>query len=376
MAIMYESVDQAVAMVGKLFKDFEAAQSDDEDRFVTVLISNPGVGKSAAVDKMCRRMGYNIIQLNLACIEPSDIIGLGAREKMPDGSWQTVPAPPKWADKAMAGHCVIFVDEFNNTTPDVLAGFQKMFSDFVIDDRKLPRTTHIIGACNPPGEATQFAQRQLPGAFRRRLCMIPIKDDYKYVMKKHHFTMPAGYMETDNKDLEKYIAYTNMSSAIADNVYNISKYPNMTQKDKAVLISGFGSGAVQFAKDQNLISDKASLSSANPVGDDDYHDWQREWKKNPIDNVSPFQQVDWGTRKINGSTSYARSKNFLNKVENNHVYKILYGRLREHFPADYAIDESKLPESKDVNELDDNGHLIVKSVGDDDTKSEDNQEEE
>jgi len=205
--------------------------------------------------------------------------------------------------------------------------------------------------------------------------MIPIKDDYQYVMKKHHFTIPAGYLNTDNKDLEKYISYTNMSSAIADNVYNISKYPNMTQKEKAVLISGFGSGAVQFARDQDLISDKVSLGSAI-IDNDDSRDRQREWKKNPTDSVSPFQQVDWGTRKINGSTSYSRSKNFLNKVENNHVYKILYGRLREHFPAEYSIDENKLPESKDVNELDDNGHLIVKSVGDDDTEPEDNQEEE
>ena len=168
-----KNIDKSVETLEKLFKNFEAAESADQDRFVTILISRPGLGKSATISKMCRRLGYELIDLNLACIEPTDIIGLGAREKI-DGKWQTMPALPQWAEKALAGNCIIFVDEFNNTTQDVLSGFQKMFSDFVIDGRQLPRTTHIVGACNPPGRDAIYAAKKLSGAFRRRLCMVPV----------------------------------------------------------------------------------------------------------------------------------------------------------------------------------------------------------
>ena len=171
------NIDQAVEMLEKVFRNFENADSGDQDRFVPILISLPGVGKSSTIAKMAKRMGYNLIDISLSSIEPTDIIGLGAREKI-DGRWMTMPALPKWVQTALDGNCIIFVDEFNNTTQDVLSGFQKMFSDFVVDGIELPRTTHIIGACNPPGDDALYAAKRLSGAFRRRLCMIPVIDDF------------------------------------------------------------------------------------------------------------------------------------------------------------------------------------------------------
>lgn len=129
------TITEAIEILQKSFKNFEQADNSDENRFVSILISRPGVGKSATIAKMAEDMGYSLIDLNLACIEPTDIIGLGAREKI-EGVWTTMSALPQWAETALAGKCIIFVDEFNNTTQDVLAGFQKMFSDFVIDGKK------------------------------------------------------------------------------------------------------------------------------------------------------------------------------------------------------------------------------------------------
>lgn len=347
----YQDVDEAVDMLGRLFKDFENADSVDEDRFVTVLISKPGVGKSASLDKMCKRMGYTLIDLNLACIEPTDIIGLGAREKTEDG-WRTMPAPPEWAATALNGKCIIFVDEFNNTTQDVLAGFQKMFSDFVIDGHELPRTTHIVGACNPPGDDALFAQKRLSGAFRRRLCMIPIKDDFKYVMKKHDFTIPHGYMIADNDDLEKYIEYDDLSSAIVDNVYNIVGYDNLSGMEKVALIGGFGNKALRFAREMDLIDDETINIVSSMAPDSVYEDIdERQWRKNPVDKIEPFQQILWGGNKIRSSSSYARSKRFLSKVENVDVYSALYDILKQKFEIDYKLDENKLPDTRDVHKI-------------------------
>lgn len=336
------SIDSSISVLEELFKNFERAESGDEDRFVSILVSKPGLGKSATISKMCKRMGYTLIDLNLACIEPTDIIGLGAREKK-NGVWQTLPALPAWAETALAGNCVIFVDEFNNTTQDVLSGFQKMFSDFVIDGKKLPRTTHIVGACNPPGSDALYAARKLSGAFRRRLCMIPVVDDYSYVMGKHNFEMPRSYLNQDYGDIADYCHYDGMSSAVVDNVFNILKYTGLSDFEKVALVSGFGSGAFNFARELGLFPDSV-MASGKVSGNSDCT--YSEWKKNPGDQVGEYQQILWGNESITKSVSYSRSKKFLSRVTNENVYVALYGTLKERFEVEYELDEAKLPESR------------------------------
>lgn len=287
-------------------------------------------------------MGYTLVDLNLACIEPTDIIGLGAREKV-GGQWQTLPALPSWTEIAFEGRCILFVDEFNNTTQDVLSGFQKMFSDFVIDGRKLPRTTHIVGACNPPGKDALYAAKKLSGAFRRRLCMIPTVDDYSYVMKKHGFVMPRQYSQDDCEDLVNYCSYEGVSSAVIDNIFNIVNYKGLTSYEKFCLVSGFGDGAVLFSRDMNLFPPEFMASGTFIETSNCTF---AEWKRSPGNQVSEYQQILWGQEKLGKSVSYSRSKNFLSKVKNESVYVALYEVLRQRFEVEYELDDMKLPSSR------------------------------
>lgn len=333
------SIDDAIPMVEKLLRNFENVESNDQERFVSVLISRPGVGKSATVSKMAKRMGYSFVDLNLACIEPSDIIGLGAREKV-NGRWQTIPALPSWTEKAFAGECIIFVDEFNNTTMDVLAGFQKMFSDFTIDGRELPRTTHIVGACNPPGQDALFASKRLSGAFRRRLCMIPIVDDFSYVQQKYGFVFPKAMYNPSYEDIIEYCSYDEFSSAVVDNVFSLYNMTNLTDLEKAVLMNGFGQGALDFAKQMGLVSSNVIASSSLKM---DGVLTEQEWLSNPVDQITEYQQILWGQSRIQRSVSYSRSKKFVSRVENVNVYSVLYDVLKERFSDDYELDDMKLP---------------------------------
>lgn len=336
------TIDNSISLMEKIFKNFERVESSDQDRFVSILISKPGVGKSATVAKMCERMGYDLIDLNLSCLEPTDLIGLGAREKV-NGQWQTLPALPTWAERALQGNCVIFVDEFNNTTQDVLSGFQKMFSDFVIDGRPLPRTTHIIGACNPPGKDAIYAAKKLSGAFRRRLCMIPVVDDFKYVENKHDFVMPKNFADTNYDDMMNYCSYDGISSAIVDNVFNIHKYGNLSDLEKITLVNGFGEKAFDFAMEQDMFSSDI-ISSGKRVVDDSVT--YGIWIKNPDDRVGEWQQILWGQEKLQRSTSYSRSKTFVSKVTNPRVYVALNDVLKNRFEMDWEIDDARLPESR------------------------------
>ena len=335
-------IDQAVDTLERLFKNFEAAASHDQDRFVTVLISKPGVGKSATISKMAKRMGYDLIQLNVSCIEPTDIIGLGAREKV-DGRWVTMAAVPQWVERVMAGNCIVFLDEFNNTRQDVLAGFQKMLSDFKLEDNEIPRTSHIIAACNPPGRDAIYAAKKLSGAFRRRLCMLPVVDDFEYVARKHGFTMPRGFLEVDYEDLMNYCDYDDISSAVIDNLFNISKYTNLTSYEQVALVNGFGSKALAFAKELQLLPEDVMASGRSVQLEEVTY---QEWKKNPGDQVSEYQQILWGQESLQNSRSYSRSKGFLSRVSNPSVYVALYEVLKECFPVEYELDRTKLPATR------------------------------
>lgn len=334
-------IDESINLMERLFKNFEKTGKLDEDRFVSILISKPGVGKSATISKMAERMGYSLIDLNLACIEPTDIIGLGAREKI-GGKWQTMPALPQWAETALEGNCIIFVDEFNNTTQDVLSGFQKMFSDFVIDGKKLPKTTHIIGACNPPGKDAIYAAKRLSGAFRRRLCMIPVVDDFQYVSNKHSFVMPSGFIQEDYEDIMNYCDYDGISSAVIDNLFNITKYPDINEREKVSLVNGFGGRALDFAKAMEMFSDEVFATGKRIDRDLTYS----EWKKKPEDVISEYQQILLGQESLSNSVSYSRSKKFVQKVENENVYRALRQVLINKWDVDFEVDETPLPEDR------------------------------
>jgi len=338
-----QTIDNAIAMLEKVFKNFEKADSGDEDRFVSILISRPGLGKSATIAKMAKRMGYDLVDLNLAQLDPTDALGLGAREKI-NGKWETHVALPQWVHRAMAGKCIILVDEFNMGTQDVLGSFQKMFSDFVIDGEKLPRTTHIIGACNPPGKDAIFAAKRLSGAFRRRLCMIPIIDDFEYVQKKHGFIMPRGFVKPNYEDIINYCSYDEISSAVVDNVFNIASYDGLKDAEKISLVAGFGEKALEFAQELDLFASHLFASSYKATNSELTY---VEWKRNPEDSIPEYQQILWGQESIKNSSSYNNQKKFLSRIENNRVYVALYALVKEKFDVDYEVDEAKLPDSKE-----------------------------
>lgn len=339
------SIEDAGRLLRTMFTHFENPNSSDQDRFVPILISKPGAGKSATLETLAEEMGYTLIDLNLACIEPTDIIGLGAREKI-NGEWVTLPALPSWTQKAFAGECFILIDEFNNTTRDVMAGFQKMFSQFSINGIPLPRTTHIVGACNAPGKDALMAEKRLSNAFRRRLCMIPVIDDFEYIEKKHNVSIPNGLKRQDYSDIIEYCSYDEMSSAVADNVLNISKYEGLDPLDKVRLINGFGEGALDFAKALRLFPESV-FATRRIVNHESEPDITRgDWKKNPQDCVSEYQQVVWGQDILVNSRSYGRSKKFVSRVENHRVYEALLNILEEQFPTEMASDLTPLPPTR------------------------------
>lgn len=333
------SVDEAVAATYKYFDEFE--KNPDlkyNERFVPIFISRPGVGKSASIAAESAKRNRKLITLNLACIEPVDILGLGAREKV-GRRWVTKTALPAWAMTALEGNCDILVDEFNNCQPETLAGFQIMFSAFEIDGHPLPKTTHIIGACNPPGDDALVAANQLSGAFRRRLSFVPITDNFEWVQKTHNIKIPISFKKQEMLPITEYINYQGINSANVDDMMRVINTKSLTEKEKYLLIEGLGSNVRKLAVKLGLLNDE--LIDFEVLRTDDGFTYN-EWVKDPTDEPEIMTQNGWANRKITNTNTYSRAKGFTSRIKNVQVYNTTLELLNKKFAADVALDETPL----------------------------------
>lgn len=114
---------------------------------VPVLIwGPPGVGKTAAVMAMGRRLGLPVETVIASIREPSDFLGL----PVVDGG-EVHFAPPAWARRlAEAGRGILFLDEISTAPPAVQAALLRVVLDRVVGDLELPPAVAVVAAANPP----------------------------------------------------------------------------------------------------------------------------------------------------------------------------------------------------------------------------------
>lgn len=333
------SVEEAVNATFKYFDEFE--KNDDlkyNERFVPIFISRPGVGKSASIAAKSAERGRTLITLNLACIEPVDILGLGAREKI-GNKWVTKVALPEWAMIALKGNCDILVDEFNNCQPETLAGFQIMFSAFEINGIPLPKTTHIIGACNPPGDDALVAANQLSGAFRRRLSFIPIADTFEWIENKYKLKVPLDFRKQDMLPISEYINYQGVNSANVDDMMRICETSSLTNKEKYLLVEGLGSKVRALASKLGKLTEE--MIEYEVLRSDDGFTY-KDWVSDPVDEPEIMTQMGWMNRRLTSTSTYSRAKGFVGRIKNVQVYNAAFDILNEKFEADIVTDDTKL----------------------------------
>jgi len=106
----------------------------------------PGVGKSATVMALGRRLGLPVEVVIASIREPSDFSGLpvivGEEVKF---------SPPSWARRlADAGKGILFLDEISTAPPAVQAALLRVVLDKAVGDLQLPSEVSIVAAANPP----------------------------------------------------------------------------------------------------------------------------------------------------------------------------------------------------------------------------------
>lgn len=129
-------------------------------RMPAVLVGPPGVGKTAKLQELAARMGYELIMLVGSQLDPTDIVGLPKGELLgqtEDGKdvFGTVNLSPWWQVRILLNRKVIlFLDEWSNTSAATRASMLTMLQSREFPNgQKMPRETIVVGAMNPTEQA-------------------------------------------------------------------------------------------------------------------------------------------------------------------------------------------------------------------------------
>lgn len=115
-----------------------------------ILWGPPGVGKTATVYALGKRLGLPVETLIASLHEPVDFSGWPV---VRDG--RVVMAPPPWLDRLKdAGRGILFLDEITNAPPAVQSALLRVVLERVVGDEKLPDGVYVLAAANPPEIAT------------------------------------------------------------------------------------------------------------------------------------------------------------------------------------------------------------------------------
>lgn len=129
-------------------------------RMPAVLVGPPGVGKTAKLYELTKRMGYELITLVGSQLDPTDIVGLPKGQlmgKTEDGVdvYGTINLSPWWQVRILLDRkVVLFLDEWSNTSSATRASMLTMLQSREFPNgQKMPSETIVVGAMNPTEQA-------------------------------------------------------------------------------------------------------------------------------------------------------------------------------------------------------------------------------
>lgn len=131
-------------------KTTETIEQCIQARTPVLLWGPPGVGKTATVQHLGKRLNLPVETVIASIHEPSDFNGLPV---VHNGSVEF--APPAWAVRLKeAGRGILFLDEISNAPPAVQSALLRVILERTVGNLRLPDEVSIIAAANPPEIAT------------------------------------------------------------------------------------------------------------------------------------------------------------------------------------------------------------------------------
>ena len=172
-----------------------------------IFVSGPvGVGKSECVKEVAEELGWELQDIRLSLLDPTDLRGLPAIDKE---KRQTIWTRPIFLpDTNDTKNRVLFFDEFNTSMKSMQNGCLQLMLDRCIGEYKLPDNTRVVTAGNRIQDVGGFVSKQSP-ALNNRGIHVEFQtnfDDWKQWAFSHKMhPMVMGYHNfTQGKNLQVY----------------------------------------------------------------------------------------------------------------------------------------------------------------------------
>lgn len=150
-------------------KTMDILEANMKARIPIMLVGAPGTGKTAAIRAITEDMGYELITLIGSQMDPTDVRGLpsgqqtGTKEDGTPVFSAEYLSPIFQTQIMMKKRIVLFLDEFSNTPPATRASLLTMLQNREFPNgEQMPKETIIVGAMNPPEEAADGFELDLP----------------------------------------------------------------------------------------------------------------------------------------------------------------------------------------------------------------------
>jgi hypothetical protein len=168
-------LDVAADLLALLHETTTEPRADDQLAALTLAVSadlpvllwgEPGIGKTAALNRLAEALDLPLTTVIASVHEPSDFAGLPVVGD--DPAEQGVPmAPPDWAvHLARAGRGLLFLDELSTAPPAVQAALLRVVLERRVGALRLPPGIRIVAAANPRSSAADGWELSPPLANR------------------------------------------------------------------------------------------------------------------------------------------------------------------------------------------------------------------
>lgn len=182
---------------------------------VPYIYGKPGVGKSAVVRDIANKLGMAFFDIRLSQKESPDLGGFPLTEERYDPrtdiTYRVLDyAIPSWADAAnrASNGAIIFYDELNRATPDVMNAVLQILHDKVIGEKfKFNNSVYMVAAGNM-GTEDGTNVNEMDSALQNRLVpmefKVTIEDWCKYFAKDNlHWLLLDFFLSvSDGKSIE------------------------------------------------------------------------------------------------------------------------------------------------------------------------------
>ncbi|MEQ0564363.1 MoxR family ATPase [Amycolatopsis sp. NEAU-NG30] len=168
-------LDVAADLLALLHETTTEPRADDQLAALTLAVSadlpvllwgEPGIGKTAALNRLAEALDLPLTTVIASVHEPSDFAGLPVVGD--DPAEQGVPmAPPDWAVRlARTGRGLLFLDELSTAPPAVQAALLRVVLERRVGALRLPPGIRIVAAANPRSSAADGWELSPPLANR------------------------------------------------------------------------------------------------------------------------------------------------------------------------------------------------------------------